>query len=55
MLVDWQNTNSLIWLPSKPDHTRFVHSGGDSWLLLSDQTVDLGRYLGLIIQPRYFR
>src|SRR5688572_33421029 len=39
---------------SKPDHTRFVHSGGDSWLLLSDQTVDLDGDFGLIVKPRDF-
>src|SRR5687767_750423 len=42
-----------IW-GSKPDHTRFVHSGGDSWLLLSDQTVDLDGDFGLIVKPRDF-
>ena len=40
---------------TKPNHTRVAHSGGDSWLSLSDQTVDLDRPFGVIVKPRYFR
>jgi hypothetical protein len=39
---------------SKPDHTRFAHLGGDSWLMLSNQTVDLSRHIGVIVKLRPF-